>query len=78
MRAGVHCGEIEVQENDIAGLAVNIASRICSDAGPGEVLVSSTVKDLTSGSGLVLEDLGERALAGVSTPWRIYSVNSEL
>jgi len=76
VRAGVHCGEIELMDDDIAGLAVNIASRICSDAGPGEVLVSSTVRDLTSGSGLVLSDLGERKLAGVSQPWRIFSVSN--
>jgi class 3 adenylate cyclase len=76
LRAGVHTGEVEVRGNDIAGLAVNIANRVCDLAGPGEVLVSRTVTDLVAGSGIEFEDRGERELKGVPGNWRLYRVAS--
>ncbi|MGB9012517.1 MAG: hypothetical protein WCB95_06615, partial [Aeromicrobium sp.] len=56
---------------DIAGIAVHIAARIAAMADTGEVLVSSTVRDLVAGSGLMFEDRGEHTLKGVGVPWRI-------
>jgi class 3 adenylate cyclase len=73
IRAGLHTGEIEVEPNDIAGLAVHIAARISAMAGAGELLVSSTVKDLVAGSGLVFEDRGTHELKGVPGEWRIFA-----
>ncbi|HEX3299110.1 MAG TPA: adenylate/guanylate cyclase domain-containing protein [Actinomycetota bacterium] len=72
IRAGCHTGEIELVGDDIRGIAVHIGARVSALAGPSEVLVSSTVKDLVAGSGLVFEDLGEHDLKGVPEPWRIY------
>jgi pimeloyl-ACP methyl ester carboxylesterase len=74
VRAGLHTGEIELRDDDVAGLAVHIGARIAALAGPGEVFVSSTVKDLTAGSGLVYDDRGEHALKGVPDRWRVYRV----
>ena len=74
IRAGLHTGEVELRGDDIAGLAVHIGARVASHAGPGEVVVSSTVKDLTAGSGLEFEELGEHALKGVPDRWRLYRV----
>ena len=74
VRAGVHTGEIEVHGEDVAGIAVHIGSRVSGLAGAGEVLVSSTVKDLVAGSGLVFEDRGEHELKGVPDRWRLYRV----
>ena len=74
IRAGVHTGEVELRGDDITGLAVHIGARVASHAGPGEVVVSSTVKDLTAGSGLEFEELGEHALKGVPDRWRLYRV----
>ncbi|HWO69455.1 MAG TPA: hypothetical protein VNP94_01670 [Actinomycetota bacterium] len=58
----------------VGGIAVHIAARVVSQAGPGEVLVSSTVKDLVAGSGLSFEDAGERELKGVPDRWHLYRV----
>jgi class 3 adenylate cyclase len=74
LRAGVHTGEIEVQPDDIAGLAVHIGARISAMASGGEVLVSSTVKDLVVGSGLAFEDRGSHVLKGVPGEWRLFAV----
>lgn len=74
IRAGLHTGECEVSDGKIVGVAVSIGARIASLAGPGEVLVSSTVKDLVAGSGLQFEDHGEHELKGVADPWRLYAV----
>ena len=76
VRAGVHTGEVETINNKVGGVAVNIGARIAGIAGPGEVLVSSTVKDLTAGSGLAFEDAGEHELKGIPGPWRIFRVAS--
>jgi class 3 adenylate cyclase len=75
VRAGLHTGELEVMEGDLGGLAVHIASRVMGAAGPNEVLVSGTVKDLVVGSGIDFEDRGERELRGVPGEWRLYAVN---
>lgn len=73
VRAGVHTGECELHEGKVAGLAVSIAARVAANAGAGEVLVSQTVKDLVAGTGLALEDRGERELKGVPGTWRFYA-----
>jgi class 3 adenylate cyclase len=73
IRAGVHTGECELSGDKIAGIAVHTGARIASNAAGGEVLVSSTVKDLVVGSGIEFEDRGEHELKGVGT-WRLYSV----
>jgi class 3 adenylate cyclase len=74
VRAGLHTGECEVVDGKVAGLAVNIGARVASHAGPGEVLVSQTVKDLVAGSGLAFEDRGSTELKGVPGEWRLYAV----
>jgi len=74
IRAGLHTGELEVMDGDLGGLAVHIASRVMSHAGPNEVLVSGTVKDLVVGSGIEFEERGERELRGVPGEWRLYAV----
>src|SRR5438552_3982454 len=74
VRAGVHIGEIELRGDDVAGIAVHIAQRVSSLAGPGEVLVSRTVVDLVAGSGLVFEAPGENGLKGVPGGWRLFGV----
>jgi class 3 adenylate cyclase len=76
VRAGLHTGECEVSEGKVAGIAVSIGARICSLAGPGCVLVSSTVKDLVSGSELRFDDDGEHLLKGVAEPRRLYQLVS--
>jgi class 3 adenylate cyclase len=63
----------EVHDGKVAGLAVSIGARVAAAAVPGEVLVSQTVKDLVAGTGLVLEDQGERDLKGVPGKWRLYA-----
>ena len=73
IRAGVHTGECELDGPKIRGIAVHTGARIASLAGPGEVLVSQTVKDLVSGSGLAFEDRGLHELKGVPGEWRVYA-----
>ncbi len=74
IRAGCHTGEVELVGDDVAGVAVHIGARVAALAQPGEVLASSTVKDLTAGSGLRFEDAGEHELKGVPDRWRLYRV----
>jgi class 3 adenylate cyclase len=74
VRAGVHTGECEIRGDDMAGMAVHIGARVGATAGPGEVLVSSTVKDLVVGSGLNFEDRGSTQLKGVPDEWRLYAL----
>jgi class 3 adenylate cyclase len=74
VRTGVHTGECERVAGKLGGIAVSIGARITALAGPGEVLVSSTVKDLTAGSGIEFEDRGEHELKGVPAEWRLYAV----
>lgn len=74
IRAGVHTGEIEILGDDVAGIGVHIAARVMAAAGPGEVLVSRTVCDLVTGSGLRFEDRGEHELKGVPGRWSLHVV----
>lgn len=74
IRAGVHTGECELVGADVAGLAVHVASRVESAAEPGEILVSSTVRDLAAGSGLDFIDRGARELKGISGTWQLFAV----
>jgi class 3 adenylate cyclase len=74
IRAGAHTGEVELRGTDIGGIAVHIGQRISSLAGPGEVLVSSTVKDLVAGSGIEFQDRGTHSLRGVPDEWRVFAV----
>jgi class 3 adenylate cyclase len=73
VRAGVHTGECEVMGDDIGGIAVHIAARVSALAGPGEVLVSRTVKDLVAGSGINFSDRGAHPLKGVPDTWQLYA-----
>jgi class 3 adenylate cyclase len=76
LRAGVHTGECELVGEKVAGIAVHIGARVAAAAAPGEVLVSGTVKDLVSGSGIEFEDRGEQQLKGLSERRRLYAVAS--
>jgi class 3 adenylate cyclase len=74
VRAGVHTGEVEMRGDDIGGLAVTIAKRVCDLAGPGQVLVTRTVTDLVVGTGIEFNDQGEHQLKGVPGTWRLCAV----
>jgi class 3 adenylate cyclase len=74
IRAGLHTGEVEVRDDDVRGIAVHIGARVAALAEAGEVLVSSTVRDLVAGSGLLFEDRGPHRLKGVPDAWRLYLV----
>jgi pimeloyl-ACP methyl ester carboxylesterase/class 3 adenylate cyclase len=74
LRTGLHTGECELLDGKVGGIAVHIGARVAEAAGPGEVLVSSTVKDLVAGSGLEFEDRGSAELKGVPGEWRLYAV----
>ena len=74
VRAGVHTGECEMSGEKVTGVAVHIGARVAAEAGPGEVLVSRTVKDLVAGSGLEFDDRGIRELKGVSESWQLFAV----
>ncbi len=73
IRVGIHCGEVELMENDVGGIAVHIAARVGALAAPGEVLVSSTVKDLVAGSEIQFADRGAKQLKGVPDEWRLFA-----
>ncbi len=74
VRAGLHTGECELRGGKVSGIAVNIGARVSAQAEPGEVLVSSTVKDLVAGSGIAFEDRGIATLKGLSREWRLFAV----
>jgi pimeloyl-ACP methyl ester carboxylesterase len=74
IRFGLHTGELELAGSEIRGIAVHTGARVAAKAGPGEVLASSTVKDLVAGSGLEFEDRGSHELKGVPGEWRLYAV----
>jgi class 3 adenylate cyclase len=76
VRAGLHTGEVEVVGDKIAGIAVHIGARVAAAAAPGEVLVSSTVRDLVAGSGIEFEDRGLHELKGLDEPRRLYAVQN--
>jgi len=77
VRAGLHSGECEVMGSKLGGLAVHIGARVAARAGPGEVLVSGTVKDLVAGSGIRFEDRGMHALKGVPGEWRLFAFRGD-
>jgi pimeloyl-ACP methyl ester carboxylesterase/class 3 adenylate cyclase len=74
IRAGLHTGECELVEGKVGGIAVHIGARVASEAAPGEVLVSSTVRDLVAGSGLRFHDRGAAQLNGLPEEWKLYAV----
>jgi class 3 adenylate cyclase len=74
IRAGVHTGEVEIIDHKVGGFAVNIGARVAGRAQPSEVLVTQTVKDLVTGSGLSFDDAGEHELKGVSDRWHLFRV----
>jgi class 3 adenylate cyclase len=76
LRAGVHTGEVEVRGDDIAGLAVTIAKRVCDLAGAGEVLVSGVIPSLVVGSGFNFVNRGKHELKGVPGTWKLYGAVS--
>jgi len=76
LRVGVHTGEIERRDGDVAGIAVHIGARLSALAGPNEVLVSNTVKDLTIGSDLAYADRGFHALKGVPGDWQVWAASA--
>ncbi len=71
---GLHTGELELRGDDIGGIAVHIAARISGLAAAGEILVTSTVRDLVAGSGLAFDDRGEHELKGLTGAWRALAV----
>jgi len=76
VRVGVHTGECEVLGEKYSGIAVHLGARVASAADPGQVLVTSTVKDLVVGSGIHFEDLGSRTLKGVPDQWRLFRLTA--
>ena len=72
VRAGVHTGECEVRGDDYSGIAVHVGARVAGLAGAGEVLTTSTVKDLAAGSGIAFDDRGDHTLKGVPDAWRVF------
>jgi class 3 adenylate cyclase len=77
VRAGLHTGECELVEGKVGGIAVHIGARIASLAAPGEVLVSSTVRDLVAGSGITFADRGSSELRGIPGEWRLFAAEQE-
>ena len=76
IRAGLHTGECDLVNGNVAGIAVHTGARVAAGAGPGEVLVSSTVKDLVAGSGVAFQDRGVRSLKGIPGKWRLFAVET--
>ena len=74
MRAGLHTGEVEVRGDDVGGIAVHLAQRVSSHADAGEVLVSRTVVDLVTGSGIAFDDRGVHELKGIEGSWGLFAV----
>ena len=74
LRAGLHTGEVELRGDDVGGLAVHIAARVMAAAGPGEILVSRTVRDLAAGADVTLEDRGRYLLKGLDGDWQLLAV----
>ena len=75
IRAGLHTGEIEIADGKLRGIAVHTAARIAASAQPGEILVSSTVRDLVAGSGLQFEDRGMQELKDIPRPWQLFAAS---
>jgi class 3 adenylate cyclase len=74
VRIGMHSGEVELRGDDVGGIAVNIGARVAAAGSPGEVLVTSTVRDLVGGSRIAFEDRGDHELKGVPDRWRLFAV----
>jgi class 3 adenylate cyclase len=74
IRAGIHVGEVEVQTDDVGGIAVHVAARVLGKAADGEVWASRTVKDLVAGSVLMFEDRGVHVLKGIAEEWQLFAV----
>ena len=70
----MHTGECEVRENSLEGVAIHIAARVADTAGPGEIVVSRTVKDLVAGSGIEFDDIGQHSFKGVPDRHQLYKV----
>src|ERR1035437_7043559 len=77
IRSGLHCGEVELRGEDVGGIAVHIGARIAGFVDTGQVLVSSTVKDLVTGSGINFADAGVHQLKGIPDTWRLFSVGPQ-
>jgi class 3 adenylate cyclase len=77
VRAGLHTGECEIADGKIAGIAVHTGARVAAQADAGEVLVSSTVKDLVAGSGITFIERGIRELKGIPGEWRLFAVENQ-
>jgi class 3 adenylate cyclase len=77
VRAGLHTGEIELRGDDIGGISAHVGARVAALAGPREVLVSRTARDLVAGSGLTFTDRGEHELKGVPDRWHVYAASRE-
>lgn len=75
IRAGIHTGEVDLRGEDVGGIAVHLAARVMAEAGPGEILVSSTVRDLVAGSGITFVDRGMYSLKGLEGDWQLYAVH---
>ena len=75
VRIGLHSGEVELRGDDVGGIAVNIGARVAATGSAGDVMVSSTVRDLVAGSGIGFSDRGERELKGVPDRWRLFAVD---
>jgi class 3 adenylate cyclase len=75
-RIGLHTGECERVDGKLGGMAVHIGARVCALAGAGQVLVTSTVKDLVMGSGIPFEDRGTHTLKGVPNEWRLFALGA--
>jgi DNA-binding NarL/FixJ family response regulator len=78
VRIGLHSGEVELRGDDVGGIAVHIGARVAASAQPGNVVVSSTVKDLVAGSGISFVDRGEHALKGIPDRWRLFAVTDTI
>ena len=75
IRAGLHTSEVEIDGDAVTGVGVHLAARVMGQAGPGQVLVSTTVRELMAGSGLGFVDLGARELKGFTEPWRLFALD---
>jgi class 3 adenylate cyclase len=76
IRAGLHCGEVELRNGDIGGIAAHLAARILHEAAAGEILVSRTVKDLVVGSDVAFDDRGMHHLKGIDGEWELLAVRA--
>ena len=75
VRIGLHTGEVELRGNDVGGIAVNIGARVAAEGAPGDIIVSTTVRDLVRGSRIGFDERGQHALRGVPDRWELYAVS---